>query len=55
VLEKHIESMKAAISKLEMETLQQRQSNASLHQHLESVRQLVLQGFRGVTVPGIIS
>jgi len=53
VLGKHIESMKAAISKLEVETLQQRQNNASLQQHLESVRHLVLQGFRGVQVPGL--
>jgi len=53
VLGKHIDSMKAAISKLEVETLQQRQNNASLQQHLEAVRQLVLQGFKGVQVPGL--
>ena len=44
----------AAISKLEMETLQQRQNNASLNQHLESIRFLVLQAFKGVQVPGSI-
>jgi len=52
VLSKHIDSMKTAISKLEMETLQQRQNNASQNQHLESIRFLVLQAFKGVQVPG---
>jgi len=52
VLTKHIDSMKSAITKLEMETQQQRQSNASLHHHLQSLRQLLSQGFKGVQVPG---
>jgi len=52
VLTKHIESMKSAISKLEVETQHQRQNNASLQQHLHSLRQLLTQGFKGVQVPG---
>jgi len=52
VLAKHIESMKGAITKLEVETQQQRQNNASLQQHLHSLRHLLTQGFKGVQVPG---
>ena len=44
--------MKSAITKLELETQQQRQSNASLHHNLQSLRQLLSQGFKGVQVPG---
>jgi len=52
LLAKHIDSMKSAITKLELETQQQRQSNASLHHNLQSLRQLLSQGFKGVQVPG---
>ena len=36
--------MKSAISKLEVETVQQRQTNANLQQHLDSLRQLLVTG-----------
>lgn len=52
MLGKHIDSMKSAISKLEVETVQQRQSNAGLQQQLDMLRQLVLHSFRGVALPG---
>jgi len=54
VLGKHIDSMKSAISKLEVETVQQRQSNAGLQQQLDMLRQMVLSSFRGVTLPGSV-
>ena len=38
VLGKHIDSMKSAISKLEVETVQQRQSNAAFQQQLDMIR-----------------
>ena len=38
VLGKHIDSMKSAISKLEVETVQQRQSNAGFQQQLDMLR-----------------
>ena len=53
VLGKHIESMKSAIAKLEVETVQQRQVNAGLQHQLDQMRQLVVTHFRGVSVPGV--
>lgn len=53
VLGKHIDSMKSAISKLEVETVQQRQSNAGLQQQLDLLRQMVVASFRGVSMPGV--
>lgn len=52
VLGKHIDSMKSAISKLEVETVQQRQSNAAFQQQLDMLRQMVVSAFRGVQLPG---
>eukprot|EP00092_Neocalanus_flemingeri_P005635 GFUD01006069.1.p1 GENE.GFUD01006069.1~~GFUD01006069.1.p1 ORF type:complete len:310 (-),score=106.26 GFUD01006069.1:648-1577(-) len=52
VLAKHIDSMKSAISKLEVETVQQRQNNAGLQQQLDMLRQMVVSSFRGVQLPG---
>ena len=46
VLGKHIESMKSAITKLEVETVQQRQSNAALQHQLDQLRQLVVTHFK---------
>jgi len=53
VLGKHIESMKSAITKLEVDTVQQRQSNAALQHQLDQLRQLVVSNFKGVSVPGV--
>src|SRR5215471_10117226 len=35
ILQKHIENMKAAVEKLEVETVQQRNNNVALQQHLD--------------------
>ena len=48
VLGKHIESMKSAITKLEVDTVQQRQSNAALQHQLDQLRQLVVSNFKVV-------
>ena len=49
VLGKHIESMKSAITKLEVDTVQQRQSNAALQHQLDQLRQLVVSNFKVLT------
>jgi len=54
VLGKHIDSMKSAITKLEVETVQQRQNNAGLQQQLDLLRQMVVSAFRGVQLPGAL-
>lgn len=46
VLGKHMDSIKSAITKLEVETVQQRQTNAGVQQQLESIRQAVVTAFR---------
>merc|ERR1711997_961054 len=53
VLGKHIESMKSAITKLEVETVQQRQNNAGLQHQLDQLRQMVVTQFRGLQIPGV--
>jgi len=53
VLGKHIESMKSAITKLEVETVQQRQNNAALQHQLDQLRQLVVTNFKGLQIPGV--
>merc|ERR1712126_599583 len=53
VLGKHIESMKSAITKLEVETVQQRQNNAALQHQLDQLRQLVVANFKGLQIPGV--
>merc|ERR1712061_664145 len=53
VLGKHIDSMKSAISKLEVETVQQRQNNAALQHQLDQLRQMVVTHFKGLQIPGL--
>merc|ERR1712098_855730 len=52
VLGKHIDSMKSAISKLEVDTVQQRQNNAALQHQLDQLRQLVVSQFKNLQIPG---
>lgn len=52
ILSKHIENMKAAISKLEVETVQQRNNNMALQQHLENLRATLTENFASVPLPG---
>lgn len=53
ILQKHIENMKSAITKLESEIMQQEKNNASLNQHLEHLRTTLTTGFSGIKLPGI--
>merc|ERR1711953_19908 len=53
VMGKHIDSMKSAISKLEVETVQQRQNNAALQHQLDQLRQMVVTHFKGLQIPGL--
>ena len=52
LLQKHIDNMKTAISKLETEAVQQRNTNVTLQQHLQTLRVSLTTSFAGVTLPG---
>lgn len=52
ILGKHIDNMKGAIEKLEVETIQQRNNNAALQQHLENLRATLTANFAAVPLPG---
>ncbi|PIK46035.1 putative high mobility group protein 20A [Apostichopus japonicus] len=51
ILQKHIDNMKSAVEKLETEAVQQRTTNMSLQQHLQTVRQTLTMSFAGVPLP----
>lgn len=51
-LQKHIESMKVAIEKLESEVVQQKKNNCALQQHLDHLRTTLTNGFADVKLPG---
>ena len=53
ILQKHIENMRDAITKLESEITQQEKNNASLQKHLDHMRTTLTNGFSGVKLPGI--
>jgi hypothetical protein len=52
ILSKHIDNMKAAIEKLEVESEQQRTSNMALQQHLDMLRATLTANFASVPLPG---
>lgn len=52
ILQKHIENMKAAVEKLEVETMQQRNNNVALQQHLDHMRATLTESFQNVPLPG---
>lgn len=52
ILSKHIDTMKAAIEKLEVETVQQRNNNLALHQHLTTLRSNLAASFASLPLPG---
>ena len=52
ILSKHIENMKQAIDKLEIDAVQQRSSNLALQQHLESLRSTLATHFAAIPIPG---
>ncbi|XP_041356179.1 high mobility group protein 20A-like [Gigantopelta aegis] len=52
ILSKHIENMKLAIEKLEVEAVQQRSTNMALQSHLEMLRTALTTHFSTVPLPG---
>ncbi|XP_061191077.1 high mobility group protein 20A-like [Saccostrea echinata] len=52
ILSKHIESMKHAIEKLEIEAVQQRSTNMALQGHLDTLRVTLTNSFSTVPLPG---
>lgn len=54
ILQKHIENMKAAVEKLEVETMQQRNNNVALQQHLDHMRATLTASFQNIPLPGKI-
>lgn len=52
ILQKHIENMKAAVEKLEVETMQQRNNNVALQQHLDHMRATLTASFQNIPLPG---
>ncbi|XP_035670639.1 high mobility group protein 20A-like isoform X1 [Branchiostoma floridae] len=55
ILQKHIENMKTAIEKLEVEAMQQKNNNLALQQHLDALRNTLYQNFSSLPLPGMAS
>ncbi|KAJ6664158.1 hypothetical protein lerEdw1_008374, partial [Lerista edwardsae] len=51
-LQKHVESMRTAVEKLEVDVIQERSRNTVLQQHLETLRQALTSSFAIVPLPG---
>lgn len=51
-LQKHVESMRGAVERLEGDVMQERGRNSLLHQHLETLRQALASSFSSVPLPG---
>ncbi|XP_063305413.1 high mobility group protein 20A isoform X3 [Pelobates fuscus] len=51
-LQKHVESMRSAVQRLEAELNQEQGRNSLLQQHLQSVRQALTHCLRAVPIPG---
>ncbi|XP_032870970.1 high mobility group protein 20A isoform X2 [Amblyraja radiata] len=51
-LQKHVESMKTAVEKLEIDVMQERNRNVLLQQHLDTLRQALTSSFATVPLPG---
>uniref|UniRef100_A0A8C5RP42 High mobility group protein 20A n=1 Tax=Laticauda laticaudata TaxID=8630 RepID=A0A8C5RP42_LATLA len=51
-LQKHVESMRTAVEKLEVDVIHERGRNTVLQQHLETLRQALASSFAGVPLPG---
>ncbi|NXL45455.1 HM20A protein, partial [Podilymbus podiceps] len=51
-LQKHVESMRTAVEKLEVDVIQERSRNTVLQQHLETLRQALTTSFAGIPLPG---
>lgn len=53
ILEKHLENMKQAVDKLQIETLQRKTSNNLLQQHLQKMRSSFIEKFSCIPLPGM--
>lgn len=51
-LQKHVESMRTAVEKLEVDVVQERSRNTVLQQHLETLRQVLTSSFASMPLPG---
>ncbi|XP_020781638.1 high mobility group protein 20A [Boleophthalmus pectinirostris] len=51
-LQKHVESMRGAVERLEGDVMQERGRNSLLQQHLETLRQALTSSFSSVPLPG---
>lgn len=51
-LQKHVESMRGAVERLEGDVMQERGRNGLLRQHLETLRQALTSSFSSVPLPG---
>lgn len=54
VLQRHVDSLYAAVNRLESETNQQRTTNQTLQRHLDSLRSQLAGSFAAVPLPGSI-
>lgn len=52
ILQKHVDNMKSAIGKLETENSQQIENNSQLSKHLDALKQMLVNSFGKVVVPG---
>ncbi|XP_052240582.1 high mobility group protein 20A-like isoform X1 [Dreissena polymorpha] len=52
ILGKHIDNMKQAIEKLQVEAIQQRNNNMALQGHLDALRQTLTANFGSIPLPG---
>lgn len=51
-LQKHVESMRSAVERLEGDVLQERTRNSLLQQHLDQLRSVLTNSFSNVPLPG---
>ena len=51
-LQKHVESMRSAVERLEGDLMQERGRSGQLQQHLETLRQALTSSFSSVPLPG---
>ncbi|XP_069046718.1 high mobility group protein 20A isoform X4 [Lepisosteus oculatus] len=51
-LQKHVESMRGAVERLEGDVMQERNRNTMLQQHLEALRQALTSSFSSLPLPG---
>ncbi|XP_066557785.1 high mobility group protein 20A isoform X3 [Amia ocellicauda] len=51
-LQKHVESMRGAVDRLEGDVMQERSRNSMLQQHLETLRQALTSSFSSLPLPG---